>query len=196
MCSARMYLDEFFWEDLAEGMRGVPKEMRRAFAKMWVVVWLMIVVFALLFWRFFVNELRVNRSVAGRVFLMVFFMCFVFVEFVSFVKTLRTACDHTFSFEIAVMASVVLCWGSVVAFVGGLVWSVFDSVVDGHFRPPRLLRLLQPYHYCLPAAEMAFALAYSSPLGVFMATFRAIEVAYQNRIFRGRRPVRRYGKWP
>ena len=187
---------EILWEDVLECVRNMPDELRAALRKMWIVVWCVVVFCTLVFWGFFVNEMRVNRSIIGRIVLIGFLFGFIGLEYVSFVKTLKTACQHTFPFDVAVISSVCLFWGTVIIFIIGVVTCVKQSFVNGRFRPPRLVRLFQPYHYCIPITQMAFAIAHSSPIGIGLAFLRILIVAYQNLVFRLRKPVRRYGKWP
>lgn len=163
----------------------------------WFMIWEFAAGFAIFFWIFMIYDLRVDNTFRANCLLLLVYMILSSVEFLSFVKVLRTAEMVDLGFMLTIFWPCIAFWANAGA---GFVWmrDVYTkSFLRGRFSPVTTFSLINKWHLCVPIAEGAFALAHCSHIGLVMFVVRFVAVSFACVIFRlhrGLPPQRRRPK--
>lgn len=159
------------------------EKLRELFSETWVLGWIFAAVVGLLFWGFMIPEMRQNKRIAARITLVVLFGLLTAVEFCCFVQLLRVSPYSRYGFMASIMLPCLLFYGNLFIFVKGVKLAIERVLKGRRFNPILGFGVYINYMWCIPVAELSFAMAYSCTFGVVLSSFKAALTGIQYYIY-------------
>ena len=158
----------------------------------WYYGWMVTCIFSFLLCRILVGFLRTRSHRGLNAVLCFFFMMSLFpllfvLELGFLLQAVRSGPKHDFGFTMTVIVPTVMFWLTAVFFIIDVIYSLVEFWLRPKFVPFHVIDNLMPGHWCFPVAELAFACAYCSRVGIVYACLRGCLVMYENQYCKNRR---------
>lgn len=153
------------------------------FSETWVIGWCFAAVVGLIYWGFMIREIRQNKRIMARITLVCLFGLLTAVEFCCFIQLLRIAPYSKYSFLLSVVAPCILFYGALFIFANGVLNAITKACRRKKFNIITGFNAYLPYTWCIPVAELAWAMAYSCTFGIMLAGGKAAFTGIQYYIY-------------